>query len=536
MKLFELFAEIKLDDKGVTSGLTAATTKAVVLGNAIYNAGTKLVQFGTNLGKSAIEAAATVEAEEAQFNAAFSSMASTATKALKNVQDSTGILYTRLRTVGTKAFAQLKGAGLDSADAMAAMEKYTNLAADAAAYYDISLEDADARLRSFMRGNTEAGDAIGLFTSETQRNDRAMEKYGKKWLQLTEAQKQMLMLDIAGTIYEQSGAIGQAARESDSWANIMGNLGEAWKIAMAKLGSPVKASISPIIDRITAFVSDPEVQTKIEQFGLGVANGITEFVNKFDEMTKDGGVFDNVQSFINDISEALSSEGTGSVLTAIGVVAVAAYAITHPIQAVIAAVVLLAAKWETVKSGINRAAEAVRGFLGIMAEDKPTAEETGSATLADMITSIGETGSLDALTESQRQGIYADPVLGDAFDDGFVGPKYKPTELETDVSYDDIWGFARGLPYVPYDNYIARLHRGEQVLTAREASEYRTGGTGGSTSGLYNAIAAAVREGVSNIGVNMDGKKVGVLVADSVSRAQAQKTANDLRARGYSFA
>ena len=320
MKLFELFAEIKLDDKGVTSGLTAATTKAVVLGNAIYNAGTKLVQFGTNLGKSAIEAAATVEAEEAQFNAAFSSMASTATKALKNVQDSTGILYTRLRAVGTKAFAQLKGAGLDSADAMAAMEKYTNLAADAAAYYDISLEDADARLRSFMRGNTEAGDAIGLFTSETQRNDRAMEKYGKKWLQLTEAQKQMLMLDIAGTIYEQSGAIGQAARESDSWANIMGNLGEAWKIAMAKLGSPVKASISPIIDRITAFVSDPEVQTKIEQFGLGVANGITEFVNKFDEMTKDGGVFDNVQSFINDISEALSGEGTGSVLTAIGVV------------------------------------------------------------------------------------------------------------------------------------------------------------------------------------------------------------------------
>ena len=172
----------------------------------------------------------------------------------------------------------------------------------------------------------------------------------------------------------------------------------------------------------------------------------------------------------------------------------------------------------------------------IMAEDKPTAEETGSATLADMITSIGETGSLDALTESQRQEIYADPVFGDAFDDGFVGPKYKPTELETDVSYDDIWGFARGLPYVPYDNYIARLHRGEQVLTAREASEYRTGGTGGSTSGLYNAIVAAVREGVSNIGVNMDGKKVGVLVADSVSRAQAQKTANDLRARGYSFA
>ena len=34
---------------------------------------------------------------------------------------------------------------------------------------------------------------------------------------------------------------------------------------------------------------------------------------------------------------------------------------------------------------------------------------------------------------------------------------------------------ANGLDYVPYNNYIANLHRGEMVLTAREAENYRNG-------------------------------------------------------------
>lgn len=36
-------------------------------------------------------------------------------------------------------------------------------------------------------------------------------------------------------------------------------------------------------------------------------------------------------------------------------------------------------------------------------------------------------------------------------------------------------GHHGGLNYVPYDGYLARLHRGEQVLTAQEAKEYRRG-------------------------------------------------------------
>lgn len=52
---------------------------------------------------------------------------------------------------------------------------------------------------------------------------------------------------------------------------------------------------------------------------------------------------------------------------------------------------------------------------------------------------------------------------------------------------------AAGLNYVPYDGYIAELHRGEQVLTARQAADYRTGSNGGS-SVVVNVTAASLSQ------------------------------------------
>lgn len=50
---------------------------------------------------------------------------------------------------------------------------------------------------------------------------------------------------------------------------------------------------------------------------------------------------------------------------------------------------------------------------------------------------------------------------------------------------------AGGMDYVPYNNYVANLHRGEMVLTADEADAYRRGKGGGSGFTVNQTIYAA---------------------------------------------
>lgn len=76
---------------------------------------------------------------------------------------------------------------------------------------------------------------------------------------------------------------------------------------------------------------------------------------------------------------------------------------------------------------------------------------------------------------------------------------------------------AKGDWYIPYDDYPAMLHRGEMVLTASQARQFREGnGSSLDVSGLVTAIVGAMQDGLRNAHVDayLDGRKI----TDEVAR------------------
>lgn len=506
----------------------------VALGNLISRGISGLASGLKSFAVSIVETSATVQAEEAQFEAAFGAVAGVAEDAFDRVGESTNILSTRLRTVGTKAFMQFSGAGIDTAESMEMMEEYLGLAADAAAAYDISLEEADTRLRSFLRGNTEAGDMINLFTSETQRNTYAMEKYGTSWLNLTEAQKQMLMLDVVRDIYNQSNVIGHAAKEGEEYSNVMQNFQETIEQTKKTIGAPITAAFTDFIAKITDFLSDEGLQEDLEHFSFllgGIADSAFDgiigfFETMMSEETANNikSIGANISSFATDVSTLI---GDGGILTIATGALVGFFAAMHPGLLVISGIAIVIAKWDEVKKLVSDAWDAVVGFFS---ETVPEAWTNAMETVSGWWNSI--TGGINNAIEAVKEffglqggvGSATHVSYGEIHGGGSGGSFAAYGELGDTMGFGGLRGYATGLPNVPYNNFVARLHEGERVLTKAENAAYsrRARNTGGESYNLAEAIAAAVVSAMHGMQVSMDGQRVGDIVTDRVSRNIAQ--------------
>jgi hypothetical protein len=199
---------------------------------------------------------------------------SQAEAAFQSVADSSGILETRLQGVGTSIYAFAKTAGMDSTSALNMMQDALQVTADQAAYYDRSLEDTSESLMSFLKGNYANDAALGISCTETTRNTAANKLYGKSFSELSEAQKQLTLLQMVKDANALSGAEGQAAREADGWENVTGNLKEAWKQLLAVVGQPVLSVGVKVVKSMTEALQQLTVTAKSAVSALADVFGI----------------------------------------------------------------------------------------------------------------------------------------------------------------------------------------------------------------------------------------------------------------------
>ena len=391
-----MYVKLSVDDSGVDKGLGRAKEKALsfgdvlkanVLSGAIVNGFQKLSGAVKNMSGQFIESAANVKAETSAFEQTFGTLGDEASAAIGRVANESGILQTRLNTLGSKIYAFARSSGGDTTESMSLMERALKAAADSAAYYDTSVEQATETLQSFLKGNFANDAALGLSATETTRNAAAMELFGQKYNDLSEIQKQETLLKMVEDSQRLSGAMGQAAREADGWENVLGNLKETWRQFQANAGAPFLESLIPIIQKITTAFQGWINSVDWDTFTANITGFVNTVLDNGDTIISviagiaTGFVAWNVASIIQGVVGAIkafqaANEGAtvaqatlnlvmnanpiGIVITAVAALAASVIALWHTNDDFRNAVI---SAWEKIKDTISNAVASIKTFF-----------------------------------------------------------------------------------------------------------------------------------------------------------------------------
>ena len=406
MELFKLFGTIAIQNADANEAIDDTTDKASQSENKISSAfkkiGTAVATYFAvdkikDFGLSCIDAASDANAASSQFSQVFGDMESQASKSLQTIADNTGIAENRMKGSYTQIAAFAKTTGLDTSDALSLADRAMVAVADSAAFYDRSLEETTESLQSFLKGNYENDAALGLSCTEITRNEAANRLYGKSFNDLSEAQKQLTLLQMVEDANKLSGAMGQASRESDTWTNQTGNLKQAWTDFKAVVGSNFLDIAVQAVKKLADVVQGlaDKVPGVIQWFNeyKGVLAGVAAVVGI---VTTAYGLYNAVQA-IKSAMNAAEVTSLGALVAAKWADVAATAAMLAPYIAIVAAIAAVAAgviycynHFETFRNIVNGVAEWIQTNLVAAFEFlRPYIEAIISA-VGDLVSAIGD--------------------------------------------------------------------------------------------------------------------------------------------------
>ena len=375
--------------------------KANLASDLIMEGLEKAADLTREFASGTIEAAAEVKAANSQFSQSFGNLEEIAREALNDISDDTNIAATRMQESYTRIYAFAKTIGVESNTALNIASRAMVAAADSAAYYDKSIEEVTETMQAFLKGNYANDAALGISATEVSRNTMANQLYAKSFQDLAESQKVDVLLAMVEAGNAASGAIGQAARESDSWGNVTGELAEAMKQLQAQAGKPALKKLTPVIQRMTDSAYELIEDVDWEEFGETVEDVADVFIDngpailktiaslaagfvafkatkKAQELVTLAGSFVQMASAAKTAGTAVAASGALAAASPWGLAATA-------IAGVVALVTSLAIEAETSVSDLEKSTERLKNSIADANEtySESTAEINGAATAAE---------------------------------------------------------------------------------------------------------------------------------------------------------
>lgn len=210
----------------------------------------KIVQFG----KKAIELGSDLKEVQNVVDVTFTTMSDKVDEFAKSAAESAGLSETMAKKyVGTFG-AMAKSFGFAESEAFNMSTALTQLSGDVASFYNLTQDEAYTKLKSVFTGETESLKDLGVVMTQTALDSFAMaEGLGKTTKQMTEQEK--VALRYRFVLNQLSGASGDFARTSDSWANQVRMLKLNIESIMASVGQALINFFTPIIKLINVLLS-----------------------------------------------------------------------------------------------------------------------------------------------------------------------------------------------------------------------------------------------------------------------------------------
>lgn len=254
-----VYINTRVDTKGFQKGMDNIEKQTSNMSSSFGKLGkviaatfaiSKIVQFG----KKALELGSDLQEVQNVVDVTFTTMSDRVDEFAKKAIQSAGLSETMAkRYVGTFG-AMAKSFGFAENEAFNMSAALTQLSGDVASFYNITQDEAYTKLKSVFTGETESLKDLGVVMTQTALDSFAMsEGLGKTTKQMTEQEK--VALRYRFVLNQLSGAQGDFARTSDSWANQIRMLKLNIESIMASVGQALINFFTPIIKLINTLLA-----------------------------------------------------------------------------------------------------------------------------------------------------------------------------------------------------------------------------------------------------------------------------------------